>query len=197
MFYFNILSFADPNTFSEPVANVFSRAAEGYTDSPAYISAYAAACLETILRLYYLRHGLGHYDTLLTHFLNLVGFNALKQLEHPSATSHDKNRQDALSTAVLCTQGYYDQGRNYYLAEVIYRLMRDQIKPEDRHLLHEGTNFDIERARERYMAEHTRAEYPIRVISFAEDAEDWRLDQLVSPTAGVTLDERVSVVSRA
>lgn len=198
MFYHNILSsLTDPNIPSGLVRNVFSEASQQHENSPAYTSAHAAACLETLLRLYYLRHGFGHYDTLLTHFLNIIGFNALEQLEHPVPASFENGTQNLLSTAMLCIHGYHDQGRNYYLAEIIYHLMRDKIRPEYRHLLRDSTNPEAERARADRMAEHTRAEYPMRVISLAENPEKYRLEQVIASSADLTLNDDSGVISAA
>src|SRR2546429_9311982 len=68
------------------------------SSTPREIVTNSTACLETILRLYYLRHGFVTYDLALCQFLMLVGFNSLKDLSWVDQATRDSK----LSPIILC-----------------------------------------------------------------------------------------------
>lgn len=45
--------------------------------------------------------------------------------------------QAARSTLLLCTKGSKDQGRNFYLSKVVFRVLRDKMEEQDVKLLRE------------------------------------------------------------
>ncbi len=65
----------------------------------------ATAHLETLIRLYFLRHGFESFDPFLVHPLNVLGFSALNRFNaSPAASDVDAIR----STIVLAAKGMYD-----------------------------------------------------------------------------------------
>ncbi|KAI0180537.1 hypothetical protein GGR52DRAFT_531750 [Hypoxylon sp. FL1284] len=103
---------------------------------------YAEIRLETLLRLYYLRHSFECYDPLLMHWLVFLGDVVLKKLDNPSgspttssATTTPLDLESLRSTLILCAKGLYDQSRNYHIAFIVYRLLRDRMKANDLDLL--------------------------------------------------------------
>ncbi|KAI1758691.1 hypothetical protein GGR53DRAFT_215836 [Hypoxylon sp. FL1150] len=105
---------------------------------------HAEIRLETLLRLYYLRHSFESYDPLLMHWLVFLGDVVLQRLEH--YTSGETSRgggsppvpvdlESLRSTLILCAKGLWDQGRNYHIAVLVYRLLRDRMKASDLDLL--------------------------------------------------------------
>ncbi|KAI2465995.1 hypothetical protein F4781DRAFT_445511 [Annulohypoxylon bovei var. microspora] len=98
--------------------------------------------LETLLRLYYLRHSYESYDPLLMHWLMFLGDSILLKLDAPQASPpaappHDPrpNPESLRSTLILCAKGLYDQSRNFHIAVLLYRLLRDRMKANDLDLL--------------------------------------------------------------
>ncbi|KAI0902092.1 hypothetical protein F4806DRAFT_490565 [Annulohypoxylon nitens] len=97
--------------------------------------------LETLLRLYYLRHSFESYDPLLMHWLMFLGDSILLKLDTPQAAIplppyHPRPNPESLrSTLILCAKGLYDQSRNFHIAVLLYRLLRDRMKANDLDLL--------------------------------------------------------------
>ncbi|KAI0596077.1 hypothetical protein F4775DRAFT_566407 [Biscogniauxia sp. FL1348] len=89
-------------------------------DSPGDILGQSKACFETLVRLYYLRHGFECHDASLVHFLALLGFSALRDLA--TADNSNNNIEELRSTVVLCAKGLWDQGRGSFAARALFRL---------------------------------------------------------------------------
>ncbi|KAL7626163.1 hypothetical protein AAE478_002933 [Parahypoxylon ruwenzoriense] len=96
------------------------------------IITYAEIRLETLLRLYYLRHSYESYDPLLMHWLMFLGDTTLGKLHSKEALV---SLEALRSTLILCAKGIYDQGHNYHIAVLVFRLLRDRMKDSDFDLL--------------------------------------------------------------
>ena len=78
------------------------------------------ACLETIVRLYCLRHGYGYANTYLTHHLTVLAFMSIAQLKSMTPTTSPADAasapsiKDARSAMFLAAKGLHDQAKNYY-----------------------------------------------------------------------------------
>lgn len=140
--------------------------------------------MESIVRLYYTRHSFDHFDTITVTYLHFVGFNALKML----ATADPQNRDDVLSTVVLCAKGLRDQSRCYYIAEAIFMVLRDSMDPSAAHLLKDFAHIEDEDDRKQLVARQVQSVYPVNIISIAEDPEKQRLSRLVEAYTGFGLD---------
>lgn len=90
----------------------------------------SSAQLETLVRLYYMRHGFEHYHSMLLHHLSVVGFNTLSRLG--SAPAAQKHRDALRSTLLICAKGLYIQTQNYYIATVILSKLLPLMQREDR-----------------------------------------------------------------
>ncbi|KAI1777970.1 hypothetical protein F4818DRAFT_447889 [Hypoxylon cercidicola] len=98
---------------------------------------HAEVRLETLMRLYYLRHSFESYDPLLMHWLMFLGDMVLRRLDQYASrgSASPVDRESLRSTLILCAKGLYDQGRNYHIAVLVYRLLRDRMKAGDLDLL--------------------------------------------------------------
>ncbi|QIX02099.1 hypothetical protein AMS68_007616 [Peltaster fructicola] len=189
MFFYNVLiSFLEPLVEQPFTGLLFSDGASADRNLPSYIVAHARACINTLLRLYFLRHGFAAMDTTVMQFFNLAGFDALQELELLDGLASPEHAEVHLSTVVLCAKGLCDQGRNFYLAEVVYRIFRSSMQPEHVQLLHESIDVEAESMREGLSAEHIRAEYPIKVISFADDPSQWRISELIATRMAMSVE---------
>ncbi|KAI8966706.1 hypothetical protein F5Y11DRAFT_307617 [Daldinia sp. FL1419] len=107
------------------------------------IITHAEVRLETLLRLYYLRHSFESYDPLLMHWLMFLGDTTLQKIDKSgialppaiAALSPPVNVESLRSTLILCAKGLYDQGHNYHIAVLVYRLLRDRMKANDLDLM--------------------------------------------------------------
>ncbi|KAK4180196.1 hypothetical protein QBC36DRAFT_384517 [Triangularia setosa] len=98
---------------------------------------------ETLLRLYYLRHGFEALDTFIMMSLMTMAFITTKELEdirfsvQPYSEERKAHINSLRATLVLCAKGLYDQGKSYYLSQTIFRLVRGGMHVNEKELLRE------------------------------------------------------------
>jgi hypothetical protein len=141
--------------------------------------------LETLIRLYYARHGFEYWDTLLLHFLTLQGFNSLEDLARLNDQADRATRKAILSTIILCAKGLHEQGRNYYLAEATFRMMREHMGPRDSTTLLRFTPSRGEEQGMALVAKNIMSDWPINIVSVADNPEDRRMDTLMRAYSGL------------
>lgn len=144
--------------------------------------------LETVARLYYLRHGFEACDSFMTYFLALLASISLRALEGSgdgARLSPGRGRPEVLrSTLVLAMKGLRDQGRHLHVCKVLFRLLRDRLPPAEADILGrfvvtpgEGSAAgssasggasaeaeEEEEEREADLALHTRSRFPVPVV---------------------------------
>ena len=149
--------------------------------SPTKLVATSKACLETLLHMFYHRHGFEAYYMFLLQVLVQLGFDALERLR--TSKAHQKWSPAALkasrATLVLCAKGMHDQGRNYYLAECVFRILRDKMSSEDVSLLKDWAQIKDGEERQRLMTDYVHGEYPIHVVAITQDPTEHRLHRLL------------------
>ncbi|KAI1637477.1 hypothetical protein F4809DRAFT_649889 [Biscogniauxia mediterranea] len=106
-------------------------------DSPGDILGQSKACFETLVRLYYLRHGFGSYDATLVQFLPLLGFSSLRDL-----TTDNARLEELRSTVVLCAKGLWEQGQNSFAARALFRLYLASLGPAEARLVRDAVAVD-------------------------------------------------------
>ena len=99
--------------------------------TPAQIVTRAAARLETLIRLHYLRHSFDALDVVTTIFLVVLGSVSVRVV---AGQTGSKQQHDA-STFLLCAKGLHDQGRNFYLAAMMFDMLADLVDPGNQALL--------------------------------------------------------------
>ncbi|KAF4470200.1 Zn(2)-C6 fungal-type DNA-binding domain [Fusarium albosuccineum] len=148
------------------------------TISDAYIR------LETLMRLYYLRHSFDAHDMFLIQFLVFLGNQVLEILDRNLAPQDvDAYR----STLILCVMGLHIQGASSYLMHVIYYLLRNRMKPHDRDLLLTYVKEDPGEDEE-LIAQHTQANWVLPIIKINEDPKTAILDNLVKEYETLSMD---------
>jgi hypothetical protein len=166
-------------------------------DTPHTVIAQSKMCFETLIRLYYLRHGFETADALLTHYLSALcskSVDALKNLNLSSATSSLAVIEDVRATFVLTAKGLHDQGRSYYLSESMYRLVMGQMSSKDAELMGKFVHVREEDSEVRQLrASHLKNQLPVNVMNITEDAEINPLSNLIKQYAdSPTLREALS-----
>ncbi|KAK4128133.1 hypothetical protein N657DRAFT_564260 [Parathielavia appendiculata] len=96
--------------------------------TPRDIYTEAVIHFETLLRLYYLRHGFEATDTFLLHFLAFLNHMTMNAIETSTGSSYLEARR---STLLLLTKGMHDQSRACFVARAILRLQVSAMRPED------------------------------------------------------------------
>ena len=150
-------------------------------ENPLDIITDAHIRLETLLRLYYLRHGVEYQDAFLLHFLVFVGNAALERLA--AATALDSGERVVLrSTVVFCAKGLYDQGHNAHIPRVRLQVLHGMMAAVDVELLGRfvadgGGPSAADDATLR--AQHVRLQWPWPIIKMDEDPATSQLGNLL------------------
>src|SRR6266480_2752329 len=186
MYYYNVLI----NLFeSLAVAGLensdFSTLAQRTEKTPQEVVLDARIRLETLLRLYYLRHSFEALDAHLIHFFALLGFMSLNDIK----TDVDSPIiNDQRSLLILCLKGLRDQGQCFYFGQSLFCLMRDGMRPEDDDLLKRYVDVaEIEKNQLRGF-QQVRSQYAINVVGIDDNPENQRVSDLVKEYLDLTLD---------
>ena len=134
--------------------------------------------LETILRLYFLRHGYESYDIFLLSLLSFLGFMQLKNMSRTGPGELESVR----STVVLIAKGLHDQSRNCYLAEIVFRIMKRNMGADSLYLLKGVDIGDEDEEAAMRMAEQVYSSWPIDVQAIDENADKQRIENLIRKT---------------
>jgi hypothetical protein len=150
------------------------------------ITAQAAAQLESLLRIYYLRHGFEAYDSmLLVHLVHLANVTLTRiALIERSPDMHETSREEIeslRSTLILCLKGLHDQSKNFYLSGVVFDVMKNRLSAENRDLLGKFVTLQDanEADREAHQSQRIISDYVIPVVNLNEDPEAGRLWRMV------------------
>ncbi|KAI9689124.1 MAG: hypothetical protein M1822_000862 [Bathelium mastoideum] len=151
------------------------------------IRSEARVQFETVIRIYYLRHGFKFYDTTLVVWLAMFGFISVSECKSVSG-SEDANA--ARSTLILICKGLSDQARNFFVVEGVLRLICAKMAPQDLALLKQYTSFsDIENpsaAVERMS--HIQSDWPMNIVSVVDAPEPKRSRSIIEGTDELETD---------
>jgi hypothetical protein len=155
--------------------------------------------LETVLRLYYLRHGFVRGDSFLGHPLNLLALTSLRQLLNTTTTTtssfpSNPDLATTRATLILAAKGIYDQGRNYFINHAVLRLIKQKMGEVEREMLgrvigesareeegghgHGGV-WDVDNPGEEEVLRKVRSKVLPLAVGFGEDPEVNRLEYLI------------------
>jgi len=157
-------------------------------ESPRQIVAHSKKCLQILIRLDYSCHGDEIYDISLINFSMFIGFGTLRDI---SGSNLDAETIEILhATVILCANILYNQSRNCYLAEVIFRLIKNSMPPEDVHKLRDFAKLDdIDEKREGQLTKHVQSEWPINIVRISDNSDDRKLDNLLQAIKEFSADE--------
>lgn len=163
--------------------------------------------LETVARLYYMRHGFEACDSSLAYFLALLASISLRALEgggNGARLAAGRGSPEILrSTLILAMKGLHDQGRNLHVCKVLFRLLRDRMKPAEADILGRFVVSSVEgvgggggdgaeegegEESEADLALHTRSRFPVPVVKMGEDLDAVILETLVEKYQAVSLE---------
>ncbi|KEY72460.1 hypothetical protein S7711_05135 [Stachybotrys chartarum IBT 7711] len=155
---------------------------------------------ETIIRLYYLRHGFETPDVLLTLFLSSLAFISIDRLKPYSAMARDARPQSSLdalsnpikeevwSTLILAQKGLAEQGQSYYLPQTVSHLVLCNLDEDLASLLRQYADGAVEDADARHVrAQHIEAQFPVYLRNLTESPDQQRMNVLVQEYAGMSL----------
>jgi len=144
--------------------------------------------LETLYRIYYLRHGFDAYDALLGQYHCLQSFQSLKALRGTTAGNDQAGAapspvvEAVRSSLVLAATGLRRQAAYSYLAAAVLGLLRGRLDEGERRLL---TDFGVLPAKpdseaDRLVVQHVESSFPIDFTSVLEDPEVRRVGKLLA-----------------
>ena len=105
--------------------------------NPARLHGASKASLQTLVHMFYHRHGFEAYYIFLLPILVQLGFDLIERLRTPEAQQEHfpPIMKATRATLILCAKGLRDQGRNFFLSELVFRILQDKMNPVDVKLL--------------------------------------------------------------
>lgn len=175
----------------EPIcATDQARVPQGDGASPWEIWNTASIHFETLVRLYYLRHGFDYGDTFLGHPLNQLAFISLNKILAAAANTNTNippNQSDldaARSTLILAAKGIHDQGKSHFLSRVTLEMIKVQMGPVERDMLGkvigEVEEDATKKLHELQLLRGVKSEFVPSAVSITDDPEVHRLGYLVN-----------------
>jgi hypothetical protein len=145
------------------------------------IVADAKKHLQTLIRLYYLRHGYEAMDLFLVIPLMLAASYCIDAIE--GGVSESK-LESLRSTLILATKGLYNQRRNHYLAEALFRVIRGRMRPPEVALFKGIMNMEGHDTSDRpNMEQAVRSHWPVSIIKEKGSLDSYILTNLVESYA--------------
>ena len=127
--------------------------------------------LETLIRLYYLRHGFESCDAFLIHALGVFGYISIRRVER----QEDSRSLEAYrSTVILIMKGIRELGRSYYVAKAILRFHASFMRPEDMELLKRYVDVEAEHIVHGPLEQTVYSDFPVYEIGYQARTEQRR-----------------------
>jgi len=162
---------------------------------PCKAVAYALRCLETVLRLYYLRHSFEHGDTYLTYFLSILANTTIENMNRDSVSPDDVETLKILrATLILAVKGLYDQGQHVYVSSAMCRLIRDRMTKEDMNALRRHTTWKDDQP---LVPHYVRSTFPVTIVMLEEDWQMETVENLAKKYDQLALEANESESSMA
>lgn len=150
--------------------------------------------LETIIRLYHLRHSFEHLDLFM-----IAPIHALFLLTAEEVANGDDTNQDARrSTLLICAIAAHRQGQSHFLGQTVLQILCGMMRPEDLVLLERIAKIPHETAQA--VVDHARdihSLWPASTTSIASDPDEHRLELVLRQYVGLTLEDSDSDISSA
>ncbi|KAF4466393.1 Zn(2)-C6 fungal-type DNA-binding domain [Fusarium albosuccineum] len=165
-----------PNLLAEEGSGARLDARHLFHQEPLQIAAHARTSLETLLRLYYLRHGFECLDTYLVSLLIDICSGVIDEMKLP----HNHEELTALrSTVILLAKGIYEQGQSFFLGKLIFQLVRSKMSPTDLSVLERFVKMEPTREDEVKALRQVQMDWPVEITSMKDDPESKSLGNFV------------------
>ncbi|CAG7563849.1 unnamed protein product [Fusarium equiseti] len=161
------------------------------------------AYFETILRIHYLRHSFEYGNMMLTRFLAMLAFLTLSRLDHLAAEPlevlrstdldvGDADPKEIRATLIIAQKGLSDQGRGYYLPNILLRDVLEHMTASDAAVLQSVITIkpespDESRQRKMYLEGHC----PPDILQIAHDPSQQPNSNWIRRFAIMTLGEKL------
>lgn len=143
--------------------------------------------MHTLVRIYYLRHGFEAMDLFLVIPLMVVAEDCFELLLRGGTPAEV---DEARSTIILVSKGLHDQRHNFYLAEVLFRVIRGRLQKKEAMLLRSSLLIDMNQAEEPpALAQTVRSHWPVSVVRNKEELDTKVLGRLVDNYAHLNVSD--------
>ena len=158
--------------------------------TPRQIVLESSKRLQTLIRLYYLRHGFEAMDLFIVIPLMLAASECIDAIE--AETSPFDFGMDVLrSTLILAIKGLHGQCKNHYLANALFRVTRGRLPPREVALLESNLDWKDEQLDGApNLVQEVRSHWPVSIAKNAEDIENHLLKNLVESYAHLNIVTR-------
>ncbi|KAJ4268994.1 hypothetical protein NW762_003066 [Fusarium torreyae] len=159
---------------------------------PQQMPKHSKACFETLLRLYYLRHGSEDSGTYFTHHLMTLAFPVIGEQKLLPDIQEDavfERRKKLQNTTLLALKGLDDQGRSYYLKIDVLNVVRGAMDLIDIELL--DRHFCPSKKAEEWNSvrrKHVQAQWPVNIVKITDHPEDRRLGALIKKYSDLSIE---------
>ncbi|KAK6210877.1 hypothetical protein LQW54_005752 [Pestalotiopsis sp. IQ-011] len=179
-----ILNAASLEVFASEGGRLLAIFATEELPHPGNVVMQSKRSLETLIRLYYLRHGFESYDPTMIFFVSLLAWNSLRDYKQLiSLDPKSPHSDETLSTLVLCAKFLWEQGANHFLSEVVFFLLKSSLpsRHEVRHLREVVDAEEDAGPRLALMVQEVRSEWPVGIFSTTKvSAEDTKLSWFIA-----------------
>ncbi|EHK44954.1 hypothetical protein TRIATDRAFT_139368 [Trichoderma atroviride IMI 206040] len=143
--------------------------------------------LQTLVRLYYIRHGYDSMDLFIIIPLMLIASDCVEAVNDQTPTDQLELLR---STLILAATGLYNQRRNHYLAEALFRVVYGRMRRPEIALLKDSMKMDEREWDERQgMAQAVRSHWPVSIVRKKEDRDANVLANLVKNYAHLNVEK--------
>ncbi|OPB40292.1 Zn2Cys6 transcriptional regulator [Trichoderma guizhouense] len=160
---------------------------------PQQVVAESKKHLQTLIRLYYLRHGYDAMDLFIVIPLMLSGSDCIEAINDQTPAAELELLR---STLILVATGLYSQRRNHYLAEALFRVIRGRMRPSELSLLKNTMKIDESEWEEKSsMVQEVRSSWPVSVVKKKEELDSHILTNLVESYGNLNVEGNSSAQS--
>ncbi|KAK1830892.1 hypothetical protein QBC39DRAFT_100834 [Podospora conica] len=193
MEYYSVLynlfnSFLDPATCPRAALPFDSAAGPATTTSASAVVSWAIMRMETLIRLYYLRHSFAFSDCFLICHLSLLTRATLEAISNAyrSLRPDPAALRTLRSTLFLCIKGANDQSQHIYMSVVIYKLLCDSMEPQDLETLKASVALIEPAEDDMFLASQCRSNWSLPIVKVGSP-DDTALDRMVQQMADASI----------
>jgi hypothetical protein len=176
-----------------PIVGYTGSAGPQLCQTPRDIYIDAVTHFETLVRLYYLRHGFEGTDMFLFHFLGLLNHITMSAIETSTGSSFLEARR---STLLLLTKGIHNQSHVHFFARAILRYQVSLMRLEDVELLRQFVEIEEDQVIYGPLEQTVHSDWPVYDLGFEARDEHMRQGRTLSRVlASLTLEPSMSPAS--
>lgn len=151
--------------------------------------------LQTLVRLYYLRHGFENMDLFVVIPLMLMGYDCIDALGEARPES---DLEVLRSTLLLVAKGLQNQRRNHYLAEALFRVIRGRMRPQEVALLRRTLNYDEDKEEaDHAKMQAVRSHWPVSIVKKQGEMDSYVLANLVESYGSLGVGDPAGCTSKS